>query len=114
MAVKVHAANEHDSKSGYKVLERLKGRFDQVKKIYADGGHRGELIDKVKHMLNYDMKITLRTYNETYFKPLPKRWVVERSFAWLDDFCKLAKYYEREVVCSENMAHPAFITLAIT
>ncbi|MEG2647695.1 MAG: transposase, partial [Mucinivorans sp.] len=37
------------------------------------------------------------------FKPLPKRWVVERSFAWLDDFRRLAKDYERKVVCSENM-----------
>ena len=113
LGIKVHAANEHDSHSGLRVLERLKGRFERLKKIYADGGYRGELIDKVKYMLNCEMEITLRTDKSTAFKPLPKRWVVERSFAWLDDFRRLAKDYERKVVCSENMIYLAFISLML-
>lgn len=113
LAIKVHAANEHDSKSGYRVLKELKGRFGRMKKIYADGGYRGELIDKVKDELGYDMEITLRTDKSTDFKPLPKRWVVERSFAWLDDFRRLAKDYERKVICSENMIYLAFISLML-
>ncbi|MEG1523389.1 MAG: IS5 family transposase, partial [Bacteroidales bacterium] len=44
LGIEVHAANEHDSRSGFRVLERLKGRFERLKKIYADGGYRGELI----------------------------------------------------------------------
>ncbi|MEG1898027.1 MAG: transposase, partial [Mucinivorans sp.] len=61
LGIEVHAANEHDSRSGFRVLEWLKGRFERLKKIYADGGYRGELIDIVKYMLNYEMEITLRT-----------------------------------------------------
>ena len=113
LAIKVHAANEHDSKSGYRVLKELKGRFGRMKKIYADGGYRGELIDKVKDKFGYEMAITLRSDKSTDFKPLPKRWLVERSFAWLDDFRRLAKDYERKVICSENMIYLAFIALML-
>lgn len=111
LGLKVHAANEHDSRSAVHVLERLKGRFNRLKKIYADGGYRGELIDKVKHILNCELEITLRIDKATNFKPLPKRWVVERSFAWFDDFRRLAKDYERKVVYSQNMIYLAFISI---
>ncbi len=113
LGLKVHAANEHDSRSALRVLERIRGRYGRMKKIYADGGYRGELIEKVKDMLNCDMEITLRTDKSTAFKPLPKRWVVERSFAWLDDFRRLAKDYEQKVTCSENMVYLAFISLML-
>ncbi|MEG0692685.1 MAG: transposase [Oscillospiraceae bacterium] len=86
--------------------KQFKGRHDRLAKIYADGGYRGKLIDTVKDTVNCEMEITLRTDKSTAFKPLPKRWVVERSFAWLDDFRRLSKDYERKVVCSENMGRP--------
>ncbi|MEG1886483.1 MAG: transposase [Alistipes sp.] len=47
----------------------------------------------------------MRTDKATDFKPLPYRWIVERSFARLDDFRRLSKDYERKVVCSENMIY---------
>ena len=86
LAVKVHAANEHDSKAGFEVIEQLKWRFERFKTLYADGGYRGELIEQVKYKLGYQMKITLRSDKSTGFKPLPKHWIVERSFAWLESF----------------------------
>ncbi|MEG0012290.1 MAG: transposase [Muribaculaceae bacterium] len=65
LAIKVHAANEHDSRSGWNVLKQLNGRHDRLAKIYADGGYRGKLIDTVKDTvkdtLNCEMEITLRT-----------------------------------------------------
>lgn len=113
LSVKVHAANEHDSKAGFEVIEQLKWQFERMKKIYADGGYRGELVDKVKDKLGYDMEITLRTDKSTLFKPLPKRWVVERSFSWLENFRRLAKDYERTCVAAQNMIYIAFIALMI-
>ena len=80
LAVKVHSAQEHDSKSGLEVIESMEYRFERMEKIYADGGYRGELSDNVKERFGWDMKITLRTDKSTDFKPLPKRWVVERTF----------------------------------
>ncbi len=113
LAVKVHSAHEHDSKSGYGVINLLKHKFERLKKVYADGGYRGELVDKASKELGLEMEITLRSDKSTGFKPLPKRWVVERSFAWLGDFRRLAKDYERTVTASENMIYIAFIALMI-
>ena len=84
-----------------------------MKTIYADGGYRGQLTDRVKYELGYDMEITLRSDKSTEFKPLPKRWLVERSFAWLEGFRRLAKDYERTCCAAENMIYIAFIALMI-
>jgi transposase len=59
------------------------------------------------------MEITLRSDKATEFTPLPKRWVVERSFAWLGDFRRLAKDYERTIESSQTMVYLAFIALMI-
>jgi putative transposase len=48
LSVVVYAANGHDGKAAPKVIDTLKYRFDRMQKIYADGGYRGELVDKVK------------------------------------------------------------------
>ncbi len=113
LAVKVHSAQEHDSRSGYGVLKLLKYKFERLKTVYADGGYRGELVDKVSKELGLEMEITLRSDKSTEFKPLPKRWIVERSFAWLGDFRRLAKDYERTITSAENMIYLAFIALML-
>jgi putative transposase len=96
LSVMVRAANEYDGKKAFDVITMLKHRFERMKKIFADGAYRGdELAEKLKKDLNYDLEITLRSDRQTEFKPLPKRWVVERSFAWLNGFCRLSKDYEK-------------------
>lgn len=84
-----------------------------MKKIYANGGYRDELLDTVKEQFGLDMEITLRTDKTTDFKPLPKRWVVERIFSWLESFRRLAKDYEYTVTASKNMIYMAFIILML-
>jgi putative transposase len=113
LAVKVHAANEHDSKAGFDVIKLLKYSSERMKKVFADGGYRGDLVKTVSKELGLEMEITLPSDKSTDFKPLPKRWVVERSFAWMGDFRRLAKDYERTVASSETMIYLAFIALII-
>ncbi len=113
LAVKVHSANEHDSKAGFEVIKQMKYRSQRLTKIYADGGYRGELADNVKRKFGMEMEITLRSDKATEFKPLPKRWIVERTFSWLENFRRLAKDYERTVPASENMIYLTFIALMI-
>lgn len=84
-----------------------------MRKVYADGGYRGKLVERVVKELGLEMEITLRSDKSTEFKPQPKRWVVERSFTWLEDFRRLSKDYERTVASSENMIYLAFIALMI-
>jgi transposase len=78
LAVKDHPANRHDGKEAFEVLSRLKSEFKRMKTVYADGGYHGDLNDIVKRELKYSLKITLRKDKSKGFKPLPKRWVVDR------------------------------------
>ncbi|WP_246021988.1 transposase [Flavobacterium cellulosilyticum] len=80
LLVVVHAANRHDSKAAFEVLEKLKGQFYRLVKIFDDGGYRGELIDNVKNNLNFLLEVVLRTDKEEKFKILPKRSIVESNF----------------------------------
>ena len=74
LSVLVHAANEYDGKMAFDVIKTLKYRFERMRKIYADGGYRGEVLaEKLKNKLHYDLEITLRSDKSTKFKPLPKR-----------------------------------------
>ncbi|MDR1347718.1 MAG: IS5 family transposase [Prevotellaceae bacterium] len=113
LAVEIHAANERDGKAGFRVIKSLSDRFERMKKIYADGGYRGALVENVKNELGWDMEITLRSDKSIGFKPLPKRWVAERTFSWLENFRRLAKDYEYKVSTSEAMIYLAFIALMI-
>lgn len=83
LAAVSHRANTHDSKAAFGVIEQLKHRFPRLKKIFADGGYRGELVENVKQFCGWEIAITLRSDKAVGFEVLPMRWVVERSFAWL-------------------------------
>ncbi len=113
LAVKVHPANRHDSKAAIDVMGQLKPEFGRMKKIYADGGYSGELKDVVKKELKCTLKITLRKDKSNKFKPLPKRWVVERTFAWWESYRRLSREYEFETKYEENMIYLAMIKLMI-
>jgi putative transposase len=114
LSVVVHAANEYDGKKAFDVIKTLKHRFNRMQKIYADGGYRGdELAQKLKKELQYDLEITLRCDKATEFKPLPKRWVIERSFAWLNGFRRLSKDYEKRTETCEAMIIIAFTCLML-
>ena len=113
LSVIVHAANEHDSQTGFEVMDTLRYRFERMQKVYADGGYRGELVSQVEQKLGWNMEITLRSDKEKGFKPLPKRWIIERTFSWLENFRRLAKDYEYSVSSSTAMVFLAFIALAL-
>ncbi|MDR0507161.1 MAG: IS5 family transposase, partial [Dysgonamonadaceae bacterium] len=114
LSVVVLAANEYDGKKAFDVIKILKYRFERMKKIFADGGCRGdELREQLAKELGYDLEITLRSDKSTEFKPLPRRWVVERSFAWLNGFRRLSKDYEKLAETSETMIIIAFIALML-
>ncbi|MDR2935918.1 MAG: transposase, partial [Rikenellaceae bacterium] len=75
--------------------------------------YRGDLMNVVKERLNYKLKITLRSNRSKSFKPLPKRWVVEWTFAWFESFRRLSREYEFKTCYAENMIYIAMIKLMI-
>jgi putative transposase len=113
MEVVVHAANTHDSIGGKELLNRIfeERRYDysRLKKIYADQGYRGAIIELAKEY-KWDFEVVQRDANGG-FKVLPKRWIVERTFAWFDNFRRLARDYERLASTSEAMIKWAAIIM---
>jgi len=97
------AANIHDSQSAYNVISNLKWRFSRLKKIFADGGYRGELIEKVYKSFGWIIDIVLRSDSNKSFEILPKRLVIERTFAWFESYRRLSKDYELNTDTSETM-----------
>ena len=76
------------------MVEKLVECWKKIVKIFADGGYGGALIERIKKGFNIALEIVKRT-EEHVFKVLPKRWIVERTFGWLETNRRNAKYYER-------------------
>ena len=95
LAIVVHSATPHDSKAAEPVFEALKNKYiTGIIKIFADGGYRGELAETARIKFGWDLEIVKR--NETHkFRILPKRWIVERTFAWISFQRRTSKDYER-------------------
>ena len=113
LAVVVHAANVHDSKGASDVIALLKGRFERLVKIVADGGYRGELIEKTKATFGWILEIVLRSEFSSKFTVIPKRWVVERTFAWFESYRRLSKDFEFRTDTIEAMIQLAMRKLML-
>ena len=115
MAVSVHEANIHDSKGAESALSRLAHKFPRLKKIIADGGYRGdELKEKVQRTLGCKLEVVLRPdESPKKFNVIPLRWIVERSFAWLYNFRRIALDYEFYSESSEAMIQIAFAKIML-
>lgn len=113
LTVLVHPANIHDSKGAKQVLETLKGRFPRLKTIFADGGYRGKFKKWTKSNFGWMVEIALPKSKANGFDVLPKRWVVERTFAWFESYRRLSKDYEFNTDTSQAMVQLAMIKLMI-
>jgi putative transposase len=81
----------------------------RLERIWADGGYRGQLVAWVKKTFDVVLDIVLRSDDATGFEVLPKRWIVERTFAWLGRYRRLSKDYEQLLENSEGMVFLASI-----
>lgn len=92
MNVVITAANIQDRDGAKALLEKAKPNRHRLKTVFADGGYAGQLVDWARNQCGWLLSIVKRT--STGFKVLPKRWVVERTFAWLTRYRRLARDYE--------------------
>jgi putative transposase len=116
LAVVVHAANLQARDGAKLVLERLRHKFSRLRCIWADGGYAGQLVEWVRNLRVWRklrLEIVSRPEGVKGFVLLPKRWVVERTFAWLSRYRRLSKDYEWHTQTSETMIHVAMINLMV-
>jgi transposase len=92
----VHSADIQDRDGGVLVMTTLFGLYPFLRKLYADGGYQGpEFQAAMKRTLSrLEVEIVKRSDQAKGFLVLPKRWIVERSIAWLNRCRRLAKDWE--------------------
>ena len=111
LAVVVHPADVQDRDGAKLVLAKLRDRFSRLRLIWADGGYAGQLVEWVRGLRPRNklrLEIVRRSDDAKGFVVLPRRWVVERTFAWLGRCRRLSKDYEATTASSE-----AFVKLAM-
>lgn len=113
LVVVVHAANIQDRDGAKLVFARAKGCFPRLKRIWADGAYAGQLIEWVANLCQWVLEIVKRCENAVGFQVLPRRWIVERTLAWLGRYRRLSKDYEYLTDTSEAMIEIAMIRLML-
>jgi len=113
MAVVVTTACAADRDGLKKLLRTFGVHRKKLRKIWVDGGYRGKVIEWVKQRFCYHLEVVLRSDDVKGFIVLPKRWIVERTFAWLNNHRRLSKDYERYPKTSETMIQIAMIRLML-
>lgn len=107
----VHAANIHDSVGAAGVLMPMKDSQPRLEKVLADQGYRGKLVEAAKNVLGWEMEI--REKKDKGFVVEWKRWIVERTFAWLNNCRRLSKDYEKWPENHEGVVYVAMIRLML-
>lgn len=113
LIVFVHSASIQDRDGACDVFQKLSERFTRLKLIWADGGYAGQLVDLVRRWWRYTLEIVKRSDDMKGFVVLPKRWIVERTFAWLCRNRRLSKDYERLPSSSETVVYLASIRMMV-
>ena len=105
----VHPADIQDRDGGILVLGTLFGKFPFLQKLFADGGYQGPIFREMQKKIlpNLKTEIVKRSDTAVGFEIIPRRWVVERTFAWLGRCRRLAKDFE-----NRNRTAWAFLLMA--
>jgi putative transposase len=112
LTVVVHAADIQDRDGGRCVLQRVGRRFHRLRRIWADAGYAGAFTHWAWQRFGWVVEVVKRS-DMHRFVILPKRWIVERTFAWMSKYRRLSKDYETLPVSSEMMIYLAMINLMI-
>ena len=115
LSVAVHAANIQDRDGMMLVLDRRTRRlFPFIERIYGDGGYQGPKAAKAAAKNGcWTIEIVERSPTAVGFEVLPKRWIVERTFAWLSRFRRLARDFERYARTVAAFIHLAMIRIML-
>jgi putative transposase len=113
LAVVVTAASVQDRDGANMVLKKVKAQVSRLQLLWADGAYKGQLIDWVKEHCGWILKIVTRPDGTKGFQLLARRWVVERTFGWLNSSRRLSKDYEYLPKHSEAFIYVAMIRLMV-
>ncbi len=112
LKVKVHSAGIQDRDGAKLLLALARFKLPRLVVVWADQSYRGDLAEWLWHKIGCLLEIVERSKDEGGhtvwgFVPLPRRWVVERTFAWFNLYRRLSKEYEYYPASSEAMIYLA-------
>ncbi|WP_394816469.1 transposase [Streptomyces lancefieldiae] len=110
LVVAVTAANIGDRDAAADLLARLRRLHRDITLVWAAGGYTGSLVGWCRNKLALTLEIVKSTDDMTGFVVLPRRWVAERTFAWLMNFRRLARNYETLPATSEALTLWSMVT----
>jgi len=99
--IRVHAANLSDTKEGVSVMRAAFRKYPTLEAACGDAGYRGTFVDEMKIL---GLRIDIVERLGSTWELLPKRWRVERTFAWMGNSRRLSKDYEISTESAEAMA----------
>ncbi|WP_037897513.1 IS5 family transposase [Streptomyces sp. NRRL S-920] len=111
LLVTVTPASTHDANAARLVLARLRAEHPEIAVVWADRAYAGTLVSWAKTTLGLTIKTVSRPKGAAGFVLLPRRWIVERSLAWILHARRLVRDYERLPAHAEAMVNLALITL---
>ena len=100
LSIVVHAANIHDTKSGINPAKKAFEKYHTLKKFCGDEGYRKSFVEDVLTELGLGVDISEKI--TPAWAVIPKRWVVERTFAWANNSRRLSKDYEITTLSEET------------
>ncbi len=110
-ALAVHAAHISETRGARLVLIRLYSVCPRLSKVFVDGGYFKGILDWGLAMFGFRLEVVKRPDGCKHFQILPKRWIVERTFGWLNWYRRLAKDYEHNPSNAEALIYLAMINL---
>ena len=111
--VVITAASVQDRDGARTVTEKMHAAFPGVKLVWADRGYAGKFVDWAKQLFGLAIEIVRKLEGQRGFTVLPRRWVVERTFAWITKCRRLSLDYERRIDHAEAMVKLAMIGLML-
>jgi putative transposase len=109
LTVVVHRANMPDRDGATFVLEDADARFPRLQTIWVDQAYNGDLANEIYERYTVVLEIVAKPADQKGFIVVPRRWVVERTFAWLGRYRRLSKDYEHRPEYSESWVYIASI-----
>lgn len=113
LKVIVTAANLSDGAGARQVLAAVRPRLSHLTKLWADSAYQGVVKWLARHWAGVNLEIVKGRPEQVGFEVQPKRWIVERTFGWLNYWRRLSKDYEHLPRSSESMIYIASIRIML-
>ncbi len=113
LCVSITAASVQDRDGAVPVMLEASREYPTLQRMWVDGAYKGAVIDQARKAVDYEIEVVKRNDDVRGFAVVPKRWIGERTYGWLNRFRLLSKEYERTTESSRAGVLHAMSTLML-